>query len=75
MECCFCRVSLVLTVTCKPFMLSVVGLNVVMLSVIKGYTKLTTAYYAECRNAECHYAECRYVECRDAILISKNDLS
>ncbi len=32
-KCCFCSVLLMLSVTCKPFMLSVVMLTVIMLSV------------------------------------------
>ncbi len=50
-------------------MLSVIMLNVVMLSVAAILKRRVD--YAVCQNvwyhyAECHYAECRYAECRDA---------
>jgi hypothetical protein len=51
-----------LSVTNKPFMASVVMLNVIYAECHK------KTLYAEFRCDECHYAECRYAECRSAHL-------
>jgi hypothetical protein len=64
-------VSYMLSVTYKPFILSVVMVSVVMLSVVM----LSVCRYAECHYAECRYTECRYAECRGAILVGKMDTS
>ncbi len=59
-----------LSVAFKPFMLSVIVLNVVMQRVKFTECHIEALYaerhYAECRYAERHYAECRYAGCRSA---------
>ncbi len=52
-------VSIKLTVTNKPFKLSVVMISVIMLSVIMLSVAMLSAVLL------CRYPECRYAECRD----------
>jgi hypothetical protein len=47
-ECHLCRVSLMLSVTYRPFVLSVVMLSVVMQSVVKLSVIMLRVIYAEC---------------------------
>jgi hypothetical protein len=56
---------IMLSVKNKPFMLSVIMLNV-LYAVSHISTIYAQCHYDEVRYAECHYAEIRYAECRYA---------
>jgi hypothetical protein len=53
-------VSFMLSVACKPYMLSVIMLSFILLSVVTN----------ECHYAEFHYTEFHYTECRYAAMLS-----
>jgi len=71
--------SRMLSVTNKPFMLSVIRQNVIMLcdchysdycyaDCSYGDCHYADCHYADCQYSDCHYADCHYSECRGTIL-------